>query len=114
MGHYRFCWLHDATLTLLALMNTGNYDEARAWRDWQLRAAAGSSTNIQIMYGAAGERWLAEREVPWLKGYETSKPVRVGNVAVDQLQLDVFGEVMDALHQGRAGELQNLAAAWNF
>ena len=87
---YRFCWLRDATLTLLALMNTGYYDEARAWRDWLLRAAAGSPAQIQIMYGVAGERWLAEREVPWLGGYENSKPVRIGNAAADQLQLDVL------------------------
>lgn len=111
---YRFCWLRDATLTLLALMNTGYYDEARAWRDWLLRAAAGSPAQIQIMYGVAGERWLPEREVPWLGGYENSKPVRVGNAAADQLQLDVFGEVMDALHHARLGGLQDLAAAWEF
>ena len=109
---YRFCWLRDATLTLLALMNAGYYDEARAWRDWLLRAAAGSPAEIQIMYGLAGERWLAEHEVPWLAGYENSKPVRIGNAAADQLQLDVFGEVMDALHQARVGGLQHLAAAW--
>src|SRR5215472_17412505 len=77
-----------------AIGNTGYYDEARAWRDWLLRAAAGSPEQIQIMYGVAGERWLAEREVPWLGGYENSKPVRIGNAAADQLQLDVFGEVM--------------------
>ena len=111
---YRFCWLRDATLTLLALMNTGYYDEARAWRDWLLRAAAGSPAQIQIMYGVAGERWLAEREVPWLGGYENSKPVRIGNAAADQLQLDVFGEVMDALHHARLGGLQDLTAAWDF
>jgi GH15 family glucan-1,4-alpha-glucosidase len=111
---YRFCWLRDATLTLLALMNTGYYDEARAWRDWLLRAAAGSPDDIQIMYGVAGERWLAEREVPWLSGHENSKPVRIGNAAADQLQLDVYGEVMDALHQARVGGLQHLAAAWDF
>jgi GH15 family glucan-1,4-alpha-glucosidase len=111
---YRFCWLRDATLTLLALMNTGYYDEAKAWRDWLLRAAAGSPDDIQIMYGVAGERWLAEREVPWLDGHENSKPVRVGNAAADQLQLDVYGEVMDALHQARVGGLQHLAAAWDF
>src|SRR5215469_5791050 len=111
---YRFCWLRDATLTLLALMNSGYYDEARAWRDWLLRAAAGSPAQIQIMYGVAGERWLAEREVPWLGGYENSKPVRIGNAAADQLQLDVFGEVMDALHHARLGGLQDLAAAWEF
>jgi GH15 family glucan-1,4-alpha-glucosidase len=111
---YRYCWLRDATLTLLALMNTGYYDEAKAWRDWLLRAAAGSPADIQIMYGTAGERWLPEREASWLGGYENSKPVRIGNAAVDQLQLDVFGEVMDALHHARAGGLQDLAAAWEF
>jgi GH15 family glucan-1,4-alpha-glucosidase len=111
---YRFCWLRDATLTLLALMNSGYYDEARAWRDWLLRAAAGSPANVQIIYGVAGERWLAEREVPWLAGYENAKPVRIGNAAADQLQLDVFGEIMDALHQARVGGLQVLAAGWAF
>ena len=111
---YRFCWLRDATLTLLALMNTGYYDEARAFRGWLLRAAAGSPADIQIMYGVAGERWLAEREVPWLGGYENSKPVRIGNAAADQLQLDVFGEVMDAAHHAHLGGLQHLAAAWAF
>lgn len=109
---YRFCWLRDATLTLLALMNRGYYDEARAWRDWLLRAAAGSPAQVQIMYGVAGERWLDEREVPWLAGYANSKPVRIGNAAADQLQLDVFGEVMDAFHQARAGGFQDLAAGW--
>jgi GH15 family glucan-1,4-alpha-glucosidase len=111
---YRFCWLRDATLTLLSLMNAGYYDEARAWRDWLLRAAAGSPDQIQIMYGVTGKRWLAEREVPWLGGYEGSKPVRIGNAAADQLQLDVYGEVMDAMHHARAGRIQHLAAAWDF
>jgi GH15 family glucan-1,4-alpha-glucosidase len=111
---YRFCWLRDATLTLLALMNAGYYDEARAWRDWLLRAAAGSPEQVQIMYGVAGERWLGEREVPWLGGYENAKPVRIGNAAADQLQLDVFGEIMDALHQARVGGLQVSAAGWAF
>jgi GH15 family glucan-1,4-alpha-glucosidase len=111
---YRFCWLRDATLTLLALMNTGYYDEAKAWRDWLLRAAAGSPNEIQIMYGPAGERWLAEREVPWLSGYENSRPVRIGNAAADQLQVDIFGEVMDALHHARAASLQHLEAGWEF
>jgi GH15 family glucan-1,4-alpha-glucosidase len=111
---YRFCWLRDATLTLLALMNTGYYEEARAWRDWLLRAAAGSPAEIQIMYGVAGERWLPEHEVPWLKGYENSRPVRIGNAAADQLQLDVFGEVMDAMHHARLGGLQHHSAAWEF
>jgi GH15 family glucan-1,4-alpha-glucosidase len=111
---YRFCWLRDATLTLLSLMNAGYYEEARAWRDWLMRAAAGSPDQIQIMYGVTGTRWLAEREVPWLDGYERSKPVRIGNAAADQLQLDVYGEVMDALHHARAGGIQYLAAAWEF
>jgi GH15 family glucan-1,4-alpha-glucosidase len=111
---YRFCWLRDATLTLLALMNTGYYDEAKAWRAWLLRAAAGSPSEIQIMYGPGGERWLAERDVPWLSGYENSKPVRIGNAAADQLQLDVFGEVMDALHHARAASLHHLEAGWEF
>jgi GH15 family glucan-1,4-alpha-glucosidase len=111
---YRFCWLRDATLTLLALMNGGYYDEALAWRDWLLRAAAGSPAELQIMYGIAGERWLAEREVPWLGGYEGSKPVRIGNAAADQLQLDVYGEVIDALHHARVGGLQRLDAALDF
>ena len=111
---YRFCWLRDATLTLLALMNSGYYDEARAWRDWLLRAAAGSPSQIQIMYGLAGDKRLAEWEVPWLAGYEGSRPVRIGNAAADQLQLDVFGEVLDAMHQARVGGLPPLADAWDF
>lgn len=111
---YRFCWLRDATLTLLAFMNAGYYDEARCWRNWLLRAAAGSPEQLQIMYGLAGERRLAEWEVPWLSGYESSKPVRIGNAAVEQLQIDVFGEVMDALHQARVGDLQNHDEGWEF
>jgi GH15 family glucan-1,4-alpha-glucosidase len=111
---YRFCWLRDATLTLLALMNAGYYDEARTWRDWLLRAAAGAPAQLQIMYGLAGERRLTEWEVPWLPGYEDSRPVRIGNAAHGQLQLDVFGEVMDALHQGRRGGLDSRAEDWAF
>lgn len=111
---YRFCWLRDATLTLLALMNTGYFDEAAAWRGWLLRAAAGSPADMQIMYGVAGERWLAEREVPWLAGYESSKPVRIGNAAAGQLQLDVFGEVMDAAHHAHIGGVEYLPAVWEF
>jgi GH15 family glucan-1,4-alpha-glucosidase len=109
---YRFCWLRDATLALLSLMNAGHYDEARAWRDWLLRVAAGSPDELQIMYGIRGERWLAEREVPWLDGYEYSKPVRIGNAAASQLQLDVYGEIMNAAHQARANGLQN-EAGWD-
>jgi GH15 family glucan-1,4-alpha-glucosidase len=111
---YRFCWLRDATLTLLALMNAGYYDEARAWRDWLLRAAAGAPSQLQIMYGIAGERRLSEWEVPWLPGYDSSLPVRIGNAAHGQLQLDVFGEVIDALHQARRGGLQTNEADWAF
>ena len=100
---YRFCWLRDATLTLLALMNAGYYDEAQAWRDWLLRAAAGAPSQLQIMYGAR-RRAPADRDrgADWLPGYEQLTPVRIGNAAHEQLQLDVFGEVMDALHQARA------------
>jgi GH15 family glucan-1,4-alpha-glucosidase len=111
---YRFCWLRDATLTLLALMNAGYHDEARAWRDWLLRAAAGAPSQLQIMYGLAGERRLTEYEIPWLPGYESSAPVRIGNAAHDQLQLDVFGEVMDALHQARRAGLRPREADWAF
>ena len=111
---YRFCWLRDATLTLLALMNAGYYDEAKAWRDWLLRAAAGAPSQLQIMYGIAGERRLPELEVSTLPGYARSLPVRVGNAAHGQLQLDVFGEVMDALHQSREGGLQTREQDWAF
>ena len=95
---YRYCWLRDATFTLLALMAGGYVEEAKDWRTWLLRAVAGHPAELQIMYGLAGERRLTEFELPWLPGYEGSKPVREGNAAVDQLQLDVYGEVMDALH----------------
>jgi GH15 family glucan-1,4-alpha-glucosidase len=110
---YRICWLRDATLTLLALMNAGYYDEAAAWREWLVRAVAGSPDQAQIMYGLAGERRLTEMTLGWLKGYEGSAPVRIGNAASNQLQLDVYGEVMDALHQGRKGGLAGYDAAWN-
>jgi GH15 family glucan-1,4-alpha-glucosidase len=109
---YRFCWVRDATLTLLALMNSGYYDEARAWRAWLMRAVAGSPDKLQIMYGIAGERRLTEWEVPWLSGYENSTPVRIGNAAHSQLQLDVYGELMDALYQARRGGLEYLEADW--
>jgi GH15 family glucan-1,4-alpha-glucosidase len=109
---YRFCWLRDATLSLLALMNAGYFDEARAWRDWLLRAVAGSPSQMQIMYGLAGERRLTEWEVDWLPGYAGSRPVRIGNAAHAQLQLDVYGEIMDALHQARRGAIPENTAAW--
>jgi len=110
---HRPCWLRAATLTLVALMDAGYFDEARAWRDWLLRAAAGSPDQVQIMYGLAGERRLLEWEVPWLPGYEGSHPVRIGNAAHGQLQLDVFGEVIDALHQARRGHMPESEDAWH-
>jgi GH15 family glucan-1,4-alpha-glucosidase len=102
---YRFCWLRDATFTLLALLHAGYEEEAKAWRAWLLRATAGEPDELQIMYGPAGERRLTEWEVPWLPGYEGSKPVRVGNAASEQFQLDVYGEVIDALYQSRRGAI---------
>jgi GH15 family glucan-1,4-alpha-glucosidase len=110
---YRFCWLRDATLTLLALMDSGYYEEAQAWRDWLLRAVAGSPEQVQIMYGIAGERRLTEWEVPWLPGYENSAPVRVGNGAHRQLQLDVYGEIMDVLYQARRGGIAHSESGWD-
>jgi GH15 family glucan-1,4-alpha-glucosidase len=111
---YRFCWLRDATFTLYTLLLAGYTTEAREWRDWLLRAVAGDPAEIQIMYGAAGERRLTEIELGWLPGYEGSAPVRIGNAASDQLQLDVYGEVMDVLHQARTVDLQPSLeeAAW--
>jgi GH15 family glucan-1,4-alpha-glucosidase len=109
---YRFCWLRDATLTLLAFMDAGYYEEAGAWRDWLRRAIAGSPGQTQIMYGIAGERRLTEWIAPWLPGYEGAKPVRIGNGAHAQLQLDVYGEIMDALHQARAGGLHPTEPTW--
>jgi GH15 family glucan-1,4-alpha-glucosidase len=103
---YRYCWLRDATFTLLALMQLGYYDEARAWRDWLIRAVAGSPKQVQIMYGVGGERWLPELFVPWLRGYENSSPVRIGNAAHEQLQLDVFGEIADAMFQALKSGMQ--------
>jgi len=109
---YRFCWLRDATLTLLSLMDAGYYDEAGAWRDWLVRAVAGAPSQMQIMYGIAGERRLPESELDWLAGYAGSRPVRIGNAACRQLQLDVFGEVMDALYQGHKGGLPEHEPSW--
>jgi GH15 family glucan-1,4-alpha-glucosidase len=109
---YRYCWLRDATLTLLALIEGGYVDEARAWRDWLLRAVAGDPRDLQIMYGPAGERRLMEYELPWLPGYERSSPVRVGNAASGQFQLDVYGEVLDSLHRSRRHGMEPEAHAW--
>ncbi len=97
---YRFCWLRDATLTLIALLQGGYVKEAAAWRNWLFRAVAGDPAELQIMYGPAGERRLTEWEVDWLPGYEGSRPGRIGNAASGQFQLDVYGEVLDALYQG--------------
>jgi GH15 family glucan-1,4-alpha-glucosidase len=110
---YRFCWLRDATLTLGALLSAGYLDEAAAWRDWLLRAVAGDPADLQIMYGVAGERRLPETELPWLRGYAGSAPVRTGNAAVRQLQLDVYGEVIDSLYLAREAGLASQTHAWN-
>lgn len=110
---YRYCWLRDATFTLMAFLESGYTQEAAAWRDWLLRAVAGDPAKLQIMYGAAGERRLNEYEVDWLPGYEGSKPVRVGNAAADQVQLDVYGELIDALHQARCSGISPDKYAWS-
>ncbi|MBV4500604.1 glycoside hydrolase family 15 protein [Pseudomonas shirazensis] len=102
---YRYCWLRDATMTLLAFMNLGYFDEAQAWREWLLRSVAGNPEQMQIMYGLAGERDLQEYDLPWLAGYEHSQPVRVGNAAAGQHQLDIYGEVADAMTQAIKGGL---------
>ncbi len=110
---YRFCWLRDATFTLLALMNSGYTEEASAWHNWLLRAVAGAPANMQIMYGIKGQRRLLEWEVDWLPGYENSLPVRIGNAAHAQLQLDVYGELIDAFHQARVTELKLDEGSWD-
>ena len=109
---YRFCWLRDATFTLYALMAGGFRNEAIAWRDWLLRAVAGDPSQINIVYGLAGERRLLESEISWLPGYEASTPVRIGNAAYNQLQLDIFGELMDTLHLSRRNGLDCDENAW--
>jgi len=110
---YRYCWLRDATLTLLGAMHAGYYEEAEAWREWLLRAVAGSPHQLQIMYGIRGERRLTEWIAEWLPGYEKSVPVRIGNAAHNQLQLDVFGEIMDTHHQARRGGLITNESGWD-
>lgn len=109
---YRFCWLRDATFTLLVLMNSGYTDEARAWHRWLLRAVAGSPAEMQIMYGIMGQRRLLEWEADWLPGYGGALPVRVGNAAHAQLQLDVYGELIDAFHQTRLAKLDLEDGTW--
>jgi GH15 family glucan-1,4-alpha-glucosidase len=110
---YRYCWLRDATLTLLGIMHAGYYKEAEAWREWLLRAVAGSPNQLQIMYGIRGERRLNEWIAEWLPGYEKSRPVRMGNAAHTQLQLDVFGEIMDTYHQARRCGLNTNESGWD-
>ncbi|GGQ23639.1 glucoamylase [Streptomyces griseomycini] len=109
---YRFCWLRDATLTLNTLLAAGYQEEAEAWRNWLLRAVAGDPADLQIMYGLAGERRLPEFELPWLSGFGGAAPVRIGNAAVDQLQLDVYGEVMDSLDLARRSGLSPQPDVW--
>src|SRR6185312_9145398 len=99
---YRYCWLRDATFTLYALQISGYAKEAQEWQNWLLRAVAGKPSDLQIMYGLTGDRLLPEMELPWLKGYEDSRPVRIGNAAYQQFQLDVYGEIMDSIHVGAA------------
>ncbi|MEU4067101.1 glycoside hydrolase family 15 protein [Streptomyces wedmorensis] len=110
---YRSCWLRDSSLTLGALLAAGYVEEAAAWRDWLLRSVAGDPADLQIMYGPAGERRLPETGLPWLRGYADSAPVRTGNAAVDQFQLDVYGEVMDSLHRAREAGIPPERHAWN-
>ncbi|MGW6924184.1 glycoside hydrolase family 15 protein [Streptomyces sp. NPDC054950] len=110
---YRYCWLRDSTLALGALLAAGYQDEAEAWRNWLLRAVAGDPADLQIMYGLAGERRLPECELPWLSGYGDSRPVRIGNGAVDQLQLDVYGEVMDSLSLARTAGMSPRPHIWS-
>jgi GH15 family glucan-1,4-alpha-glucosidase len=110
---YRFCWLRDSTFTLYALIQSGFLEEAKAWREWLLRAVAGSPDDIQIMYGIAGERRLIEYTVPWLPGYQGSSPVRVGNAAAGQIQLDVYGEVLATLYVARQAGLAADSAGWD-
>lgn len=110
---YRFCWLRDAAFTLQALLGTGFVAEARAWREWLVRAVAGDPSKLQIMYGLDGSRRLFEQELPWLSGYEGSAPVRIGNAAADQFQLDVWGEVLDGLHLARDAGMATDDTAWD-
>src|SRR5699024_505338 len=109
---YRFCWIRDATLTLYAFLNSGYFEEAGAFREWLLRAAAGHPKQMQIMYGLGGERRLTETELPWLPGYEGSRPVRIGNAAHGQMQLDVYGELMDAAHAARRSHIGPSYSSW--
>jgi GH15 family glucan-1,4-alpha-glucosidase len=108
-----YCWLRDATFTLSALIGAGYLEEARAWREWLLRAVAGNPTQIQILYGVRGERRLPEFEISWLSGFEKSNPVRVGNAAFDQRQMDVYGELMDAMYHAQRAGIKTDEPDWN-
>jgi len=110
---YRYCWLRDATFTLLALLHAGYQEEARAWGSWLRRSVAGTPSQVQTLYGLAGERWIIEAEIPWLSGYHDSRPVRVGNAASTQVQLDVYGELLDALYQEVHGGLVEAGPGWD-
>ncbi|MDP9003765.1 MAG: glycoside hydrolase family 15 protein [Verrucomicrobiota bacterium] len=109
---YRYCWLRDATFTLVALIDAGYLDEARAWREWLLRAVAGSAAQMQIMYGVQGERRLDEFEIEWLSGFENSRPVRIGNAASEQFQLDVYGEVLDSMYRAHHAGIESSEIDW--
>jgi GH15 family glucan-1,4-alpha-glucosidase len=109
---YRFCWLRDATFTLYALLSSGLTDEAMHWRDWLLRVAAGKPEQLQTLYGPTGERLLPEFNIEWLSGYEGSRPVRVGNLASMQLQLDIYGEIMDVFHVSRRSGIKETPQGW--
>jgi GH15 family glucan-1,4-alpha-glucosidase len=109
---YRYCWLRDATFTLYSLMSAGYTREAAAWRDWLIRAIAGDPSQLQIMYGPAGERQVRELEIPWLRGYERSSPVRIGNAAVHQFQLDVYGEILDTMYHARRSGIGTDGRTW--
>jgi GH15 family glucan-1,4-alpha-glucosidase len=109
---YRYCWVRDATFTLYSLLLAGYEAEARAWRDWLVRAVAGKPSELQIMYGVAGERRLTELEIAWLPGYESAQPVRIGNAASQQFQIDVYGEVLDLLHQAAMGGIEQEESVW--
>jgi len=111
---YRYCWLRDSTFTLYSLLQAGYVDEAKDWQQWLMRAVAGKPDQLQIMFGLAGERMLMEHEIDWLPGYEGSRPVRIGNAAHTQLQLDVYGEVMDSLHAARSNAIDLDEASWHF
>jgi GH15 family glucan-1,4-alpha-glucosidase len=110
---YRYCWLRDATFTLVALVDSGYHEEACAWREWLLRAVAGSASQMQIMYGVRGERRLEELELNWLSGYENSRPVRIGNAATQQFQLDVYGEVLDSMYRAHRAGIESNETDWN-